>query len=156
MDRPRSSASPNRSKSSAIRPRARGMPYRRAKTVRFSLTVRFPGRDTNGEVKFTRARIRCRSAGIGSPSTCTRPDVGSRSPSSIASVVVFPAPLGPRNPTISPARTWNERSSTTTRAPNRFVRCSTLIAIPPAPITLTALRCGCRAPGIAFTARART
>src|SRR6266550_5154642 len=36
------------------------------------------------------------------PATATRPLVGYSSPASILSVVVLPAPLGPRNPTISP------------------------------------------------------
>ena len=44
------------------------------------------------------------------------------------SVVVFPAPFGPRKPTISPRATVNDRSSTTTASPYRFVRCSALIA----------------------------
>ena len=34
----------------------------------------------------------------GSPSTVAVPDVGRTSPSSIRSVVVLPAPFGPRNP----------------------------------------------------------
>ena len=36
------------------------------------------------------------------PSTRTSPEVGCSRPESILSVVVLPAPLGPRNPTISP------------------------------------------------------
>ncbi len=36
--------------------------------------------------------------GIRSPSTSTSPLVGSTSPSSMRTVVVFPEPLAPRNP----------------------------------------------------------
>ena len=36
------------------------------------------------------------------PSTCASPEVGWSSPESIFSVVVLPAPLGPKKPTISP------------------------------------------------------
>ena len=48
------------------------------------------------------------------PATVTSPDVGCRSPASIFSVVVFPAPFGPRKPTRSPAAISKERSSTAT------------------------------------------
>ena len=44
---------------------------------------------------------------------------------SVRTVVVFPAPLGPRNPSTSPRPTSNETSSNATRSPNRFDRCST-------------------------------
>jgi hypothetical protein len=36
-------------------------------------------------------------------------------------VAVFPAPFGPRNPVTRPGRTSNERSSTATVDPKRFV-----------------------------------
>ena len=45
------------------------------------------------------------------------PLVGSRIPASDRSVVVLPAPLGPMRPTISPAATWNDRSSTAVKVP---------------------------------------
>jgi hypothetical protein len=38
------------------------------------------------------------------------------------SVVVLPAPFGPRKPVIVPCRSSNERSSTATTPSNRFVR----------------------------------
>ena len=41
------------------------------------------------------------------------------------SVVVLPAPLGPRNPVMRPGSTVNVRSSTAVRSPNRFVSRST-------------------------------
>src|ERR1700679_2257079 len=49
-----------------------------------------------------------------------RPPVGEDSPSSIRSVVVLPAPFGPRKPVIVPGASANERSSTATTLPKRF------------------------------------
>jgi hypothetical protein len=49
------------------------------------------------------------------------PASGRISPSSIRSVVVFPAPLGPRNPVIRPRATVNDTSCTAGRWPN-FLR----------------------------------
>src|SRR5919109_3843224 len=46
------------------------------------------------------------------PRTLTSPLVGYSKPESILSVVVLPAPLGPRKPTISPGATSNEMPST--------------------------------------------
>src|SRR5215204_4170252 len=46
------------------------------------------------------------------PSTRPSPDEGYRRPDSIFSVVVLPAPFGPRNPTTSPAPISNEIAST--------------------------------------------
>src|SRR2546421_2414197 len=74
--------------------------------------------------------MRCRSSDacsgdregpMGSPATCARPALGARRVASTRTVVVLPAPLGPRNPKISPASTSKERSSKATRAPKRFV-----------------------------------
>src|SRR5262245_21130000 len=42
-------------------------------------------------------------------------------------VVVLPAPLGPRKPTISPRSTWKVTSSMAITAPKNFVRCWTVI-----------------------------
>ncbi len=55
---------------------------------------------------------------ISLPRTQARPAVGKISPKRILMVVVFPAPLGPRNPKISPSSTWRVRSlrATVTRA----------------------------------------
>jgi len=52
-----------------------------------------------------------------SPSMVTEPPSGLRSPSTISSVVVLPAPLGPRMPKISPRSTVSEMPSTATRSP---------------------------------------
>src|SRR5260370_7509076 len=63
----------------------------------------------------------------------TRPEVGRRIPLSDRRVVVFPAPLGPMSPTISPAATSNDRSFTAANVSPEvaYVRrsCSTTIAI---------------------------
>src|SRR5581483_6599890 len=58
----------------------------------------------------------------------TSPDVGATNPSKVRSVVVLPAPFGPRNPHTSPGSTVNVRSSTAFTAPNRLVRWRTSIA----------------------------
>ena len=42
-------------------------------------------------------------------------------------VVVFPAPFGPRKPTISPGSTLKEMASTAVRPTKRLVRLDTLI-----------------------------
>jgi len=58
-----------------------------------------------------------------SPRIAMVPLVGRMRPSRALSVVVFPAPFGPRRPTIWPWRTVKDKSSTaTTPAPNRLDR----------------------------------
>ena len=86
------------------------------------------GRSTYGDVKFIRGSTRWRSAGISAPSTVARPAVGVRSPSSIESVVVLPAPLPPRSAVVVPRRTANETRSTATMRPYDFDRSATTIA----------------------------
>jgi hypothetical protein len=46
-----------------------------------------------------------------------RPATGLRSPITVSRVVVFPAPLGPRTPTISPERTSSETPLTAATLP---------------------------------------
>ena len=53
--------------------------------------------------------------------------VGRTRPRIARSVVDFPAPFGPRNPVTVPGATVNERSSTASVEPYRFVRLSTSI-----------------------------
>src|SRR5215471_12118101 len=72
--------------------------------------------------KLTRSRIARRSAGMPGASTRISPDVGVVSPSRSWIVVVFPAPLGPRRPKISPGATENERSSTACTSPKDLQR----------------------------------
>ncbi len=51
------------------------------------------------------------------PATEADPSVGGRKPVRILIVVVFPAPLGPRNPRISPFFTSNVTSRMAARSP---------------------------------------
>ena len=51
------------------------------------------------------------------PRTLTLPDVGVRMVSMISTVVVFPAPLGPRNANTSPFLTVNDTSLTASKFP---------------------------------------
>ena len=59
--------------------------------------------------------------GVAAPPISASPAVGRTSPSSIRSVVVLPAPFGPRNP-VTPGRRGEVGSRTAVTAPNRFVR----------------------------------
>ena len=54
--------------------------------------------------------------------TVTLPALGRMSPTSIRMVVVFPAPLGPRNPNTSPGWSSKETFSTMVRSPMTLVR----------------------------------
>src|SRR5262249_53954902 len=77
------------------------------------------------------------------PSSSIFPLVGLSRVVSILIVVVLPAPLGPRNATISLCLISNEMSDTATTWPNVFVRCSTAIMMgsPVFMIRLTTVRC---------------
>ena len=79
-------------------------------------------------MKFIRGSTRWRSAGISAPSTVARPPLGVRSPSSIDSVVVLPAPLPPRSAVVVPRRTANVIRFTATTRPYDFERSVTTIA----------------------------
>src|SRR5437588_2571725 len=59
-----------------------------------------------------------RSPPVGSPRNRTRPAVARRKPVMTLNSVVFPAPLGPISPTISPSATANDTSSTARSPPN--------------------------------------
>src|ERR1700730_17964703 len=59
---------------------------------------------------------------ISRPPTVALPDVGCSRPHSIRMVVDLPAPLGPRNPKISPRLTSRLIWSTATKLPKRFTR----------------------------------
>src|ERR1043166_8771473 len=63
------------------------------------------------------------------PATDAVPEVGGRKHVRTRIVVVFPAPFGPRKPTIWPFSTSNEILSTATLRAYRFVRPSTLIIL---------------------------
>src|SRR5258708_10618455 len=57
------------------------------------------------------------------PSIRAVPEVGVRSPQSIRSVVVLPAPLAPRKPKISPRATAKLTPSTAVTTPYRLTSC---------------------------------
>src|SRR5271157_3791405 len=63
------------------------------------------------------------------PATLALPDVGGRKHVRTRIVVVFPAPLGPRKPTIWPFSTSKEILSTASVRAYRLVRPSTLIIL---------------------------
>src|SRR5579859_2646113 len=64
----------------------------------------------------------------GMPATVAEPDVGAISVPSVRTVVVFPAPLGPRNPKTSPDATVKDTSWNAVRWANCLVRWSTIKA----------------------------
>ena len=69
-----------------------------------------------------RRRISTPFSGVsGIPATVAEPDVGAMSVPSVRTVVVLPAPFGPRKPNTSPRPTSNETSSKATRSPNRLL-----------------------------------
>src|SRR5450759_3075338 len=65
---------------------------------------------------------------MSSPATVPEPAVGARIPQSMRMVVDLPAPLGPRNPKISPLLTSKDTRFTATKEPNRFSRSFTMTA----------------------------
>src|SRR5262245_32381417 len=68
-----------------------------------------------------RRRISTPLPGVsGMPATVARPEVGVTIVPSVRTVVVLPAPFGPRNPNTSPYPTSNETSWNATRSPNRL------------------------------------
>jgi len=67
------------------------------------------------------------SSRMSCPSSFTEPSVADRYPVMMFIVVDFPAPLGPRNPRISPRFTVKFRRSTASRCPYFFVTFSTCI-----------------------------
>src|SRR3954447_6104187 len=70
------------------------------------------------------------SGNSGIPATLAVPELGVSSVASVRTIVVLPAPFGPRNPNTSPYDTANVTSSTAMRSPNRFVRLRTSSAGP--------------------------
>src|SRR5262245_55410330 len=70
-----------------------------------------------------RCRISTAFSGVsGSPATAAEPEVGAMSVPRVRTVVVLPAPFGPRKPNTSPRPTSKLTSSNATRSPNRLVR----------------------------------
>src|SRR6267143_6791204 len=62
------------------------------------------------------------------PSTKAEPPLSGKRPVSILMTVVFPLPLGPRNPKISPFSTRKLTSLTAVKLPKRLTRCSAEMA----------------------------
>ena len=65
------------------------------------------------------------------PATVPFPPVGCDKPHNMRMAVVFPAPLAPRKPKISPCLTLNEIWSTAVKLPNCLVKPSTSMAYRP-------------------------
>ncbi len=63
--------------------------------------------------------MRSRTVGMSPrpPSTTIWPEVGGIRPSTMRSVVVLPAPFGPRKPKMQPGSTAKERSRTASNSP---------------------------------------
>src|SRR3954452_10238610 len=89
------------------------------------------------------------SAAYGRPSTSAEPDVAGTRPVIIRIVVVFPAPLGPRNPVTVPGSRGNETASTTVRPPYCLVSPLTVI------MGTSAVRPACPVAGKTLSRRAR-
>ena len=76
-----------------------------------------------------RRRISAPLSGVsGMPATVAEPEVGAMSVPSVRTVVVFPAPFGPRKPNTSPWPISKETSWNATRSPKRLPRPRTEIA----------------------------
>jgi hypothetical protein len=75
------------------------------------------------------------SGASGIPATVAVPEVGAMRVPSVRTVVVFPAPFGPRKPKTSPRLISNETSSNATLSPKRLLRPRTesavAVVIPP-------------------------
>ena len=89
----------------------RGTPFIPARKVRYSRTLR-----SSGSGLFSGIKPICLRAASGfiatlSPHMLTLPEVAGISPDIMRIVVLFPAPLGPRNPTTSPLPMRNDTLS---------------------------------------------
>ena len=79
-----------------------------------------------------RLRIATAFSGLSEmPATTAEPADGAISVPSVRTVVVLPAPFGPRKPNTSPQPTLNETSPKAVRSPKRLVNPSTVIASSP-------------------------
>ena len=90
-----------------------------------------------------RRRISTPFSGVsGIPATVAEPEVGAMRVPSVRTVVVFPAPFGPRKPNTSPCPTSNETSWNAIRSPNRLLRLRTDSAAPSCPALGATVRFG--------------
>src|SRR5256885_6501486 len=122
----RSHSSNMRSRVSVRSRRARrGTWYRTPWISMFSHAVRSLSRLGSWNTTPKRRRISVWCVVGSSPSSSREPLVGRSRVVSILMVVVLPAPFGPRNAKISPARTSNETSLTALTSPNDLTMCWT-------------------------------
>src|ERR1022692_4730625 len=82
---------------------------------------------------FSSRRRHTRLQGDWSSDVCSSDLVGVNKPHNMRMAVDLPAPLGPRNPKISPFFTARETSSTATNEPNFFTRLRVSTEFMPAP-----------------------
>src|SRR5260370_3452334 len=75
-----------------------------------------------------RSRTDSESVRTSRPSTKAEPLLSGKRPVSILMTVVFPLPLGPRKPKISPFSTRKLTSLTAVKLPKRLIRCSAEMA----------------------------
>ena len=112
-----------------MRPRGSAVSYRSAKHSRFSRTLSRWYRPGDSGTIAIRRLISPPFAGVsGSPATTAEPDVGAISVPSVRTIVVFPAPFGPRNPNTSPCPISKLTSANATLSPNVLPRPSTVSA----------------------------
>src|SRR5260370_14366189 len=78
-----------------------------------------------------RSRTDSESVRTSKPSTWALPPLRGKRPVSILMTVVFPLPLGPRKPKISPFSTRKLTSLTAVKFPKRRTRCSAGMATSP-------------------------
>ena len=122
-DAARSESWTNVSSSSARRTAtSRGMSKYRAYISRFSRTVSSASRLSVCGTTPSRALIALACVRGSMPNTRSSPSVTGDAHPIIRIVDVLPAPLGPRKPNASPARTSKSMPSTAVKAANRFVR----------------------------------
>src|SRR5581483_539592 len=88
---------------------------------RFSATVKSGSRLSICGTRPMRARTALPFSGMGSPKTSSVPPLGGDWPSTMRSVVVLPAPFGPRIPKQLPAGMAKSMPRTTSRASKRFI-----------------------------------
>ena len=93
-------------------------PCSRPNSHRFSVAVRSSSTDAYCPVTPTSWRTRCGSRATSTPNTRACPASIGSSVASMRSIVVFPAPFGPRTPKISPWRTSRSMPSTARSSPN--------------------------------------
>src|SRR5262249_42551689 len=114
------SSRPNCSSSrvAVARASAERRPCRRPNSQRFSVAVRSSSTDAYCPVTPSSWRTRCGSRATSTPNREARPSSIGNSVASILSIVVLPAPFGPRTPKISPWRTSRSIPSTARKSPN--------------------------------------